>query len=141
MLVFVFYFIFELKFPHKKRKKQIETVNIRAAATVFTHVAMKCNTYLDLSKYLLMYIYGRRLFPHDFYHNSLPAPLSSILLAPTLARPWRCLSGRLSGLHDESRLGPNRVAVRRLNHITLVENKKILYISASKVSAKLNILF
>ena len=34
MLIFVFYFIFELKFSHKKSKKQIEAADNRAAGTV-----------------------------------------------------------------------------------------------------------
>ena len=42
ILFFIFYLIFELKFPHKKKeKKQIETADNRAAATVCTLEGVK----------------------------------------------------------------------------------------------------
>ena len=37
-LFFIFYCIFELKFPHKKSKKQIEAADNKAAGTVSKHV-------------------------------------------------------------------------------------------------------
>ena len=41
-LIFIFYCIFELKFPHKKSKKQIEAADNRAAGTVGRMFLLVC---------------------------------------------------------------------------------------------------
>ena len=63
MLFFIFYSISELKFPHKKEKKQIETADIRAADTVYQDT-------INLAKISRPYIKiadeSRSLFSNEF---------------------------------------------------------------------------
>ena len=73
MLFFIFYLISELKFPHKKEKKQIETADIRAADMVYQDT-------INLAKISRPYIKiadeSRSLFSNEFPKNSKGKSLS-----------------------------------------------------------------